>query len=134
MSFRFESQSGRIEKDPSPQAVDQLLALLDGIENTFASLTLDGASYVQTGGGPDMFTVEFRQFAPDGSFRHLKAFVPGVATGSRHLRIGDSDVSLSPNEILDLETTRQIFRAFLVSQEPDTSVNWKDITEMFAAA
>jgi hypothetical protein len=131
MPASYESQSGTLVRDPSPSDVDFLLGQLDGADNSYASLTASNGSYVQAGGGPTGFTAEVREVHPDGSFRHLKATVPGTGAQARRLTIGGADVSVRADQVLDLTLVREIFRSFLQDGQADSRVVWRDITSMF---
>lgn len=133
MQVRFESESGTPVDDPSEGELEELLTRLDGVDDSYASLTaLDGSGYVQVGGGPAGFTVEHRETRTDGTFRHLKAARPGGATAERQLTIGGADVTVRADEVLDLPAVIQVFRAFLGGHVPAAPVVWHDITTMFA--
>ena len=135
MSAKFESQNGSISDGPDDQALEQLLRSLDGAENSFASLTMPDGSYLQAGGGPDEFTVEVRLFPPGLPFRHLKAGMTGSLNnaGERRLSIGGADVLVPLNQVLGFSTVYQLFRHFLHGHGLDPSIEWHDITSMFAA-
>ena len=135
MSAKFESQNGSISDGPDDQALEQLLRSLDGVENSFASLTMPDGSYLQAGGGPDEFTVEVRLFPPGLPFRHLKAGMTGGLNnaGERRLSIGGADVLVPLNQVLGFSTVYQLFRHFLHGHGLDPSIEWHDITSMFAA-
>jgi hypothetical protein len=134
MSAKFESQNGSISDGPDDQALEQLLRSLDGADNSFASLTMPDGSYLQAGGGPDEFTVEVRLFPPGLPLRHLKAGMTGgqSKSGERRLSIGGAEVSVPLNQVFGLSTVCQIFRHFLHGHGLDPSVEWHDITSMFA--
>src|SRR5258707_797533 len=107
MDTRYESQSGVLVDDPTEHDLDQLLGTLDGVDNTFASLTTRDGSYVQVGGGPTEFTVEMRKVSPKSAFRHLKAALPNGSRDVRQLNIGGVRVSVRTDQVLDLATVRQ---------------------------
>lgn len=131
METRFESQSGRVMRNPSPDSLDHLLSLLDGVDNSYASLTTPDGSYVQTGGGPEKFTVEIRETGVAGGFRHFKAFLPKRNTQPSYLSIGGATVTVKFNEILDLPMVSSIFQTFRESQTLYDGVSWQDITSTF---
>ena len=135
---RYESESGSRVDDPAESELDELLARLDGVDDSFASLTaLDGSGYVQVGGGPTAFTVERRDVGADGTFRHFKAAreVHGDVT-QRQIVVGDAEVTVRDDEVLDLRTVCAVFRVFLARhlRAPVADVVvWRDITPMFAS-
>lgn len=131
MNYRYESESGTCFDNPSEDMLDQLLAQLDGIGNSYASLTASDGNYVQAGGGPTVFTVEKREIRQDGTFRHLKATLATEEQDERRIIIGGSSVSVRADQLLDLPTVQQIFRAFHRGLTPSPSVVWQDITSMF---
>src|SRR3954454_3869937 len=100
--MRYESESGLRLDDPSDAQLDQVLGQLDGVNNSYASLTKSDGSYIQVGGGPTDFTVEVRVFSPDGSFRHLKAAHRKELGNEHRLTIGGASVSVRTDQILDL--------------------------------
>jgi hypothetical protein len=132
MSARYEAQSGISLDGPSFGDFSQLLAELDGVDNSFASLTLPDGSYIQIGGGPDRFTIEIRETLPGRQFRHLKASVPPPVTTEHQLNIGGSPVRVRADQILDLQTASQLFQYFLQNHKPDPRVNWENISGVFA--
>ena len=133
--MRFESEAGLRLDDPAPGELDEALARLDGVDNSYATLTSpDGRGYVQAGGGPDLFTVELREVYADGAFRHLKAARPDDrrdGAGERRLTIGGADVTVRADEAVDLAAVRHLFRAFLAGRATTAPVVWRDITAMF---
>lgn len=56
--------------EPDPEALERALRRLDGEENSFAILDSERGEnhYLQTAGGPDLFTVEYRE-----SGRHFRS-------------------------------------------------------------
>jgi hypothetical protein len=134
MNYRYESESGTCLDNPSQDVMDQLLAQLDGVSNSYASLTAPDGSYVQAGGGPAAFTVERREIREDGTFRHLKAALPSGEHGERRLVIGGSSVSVRADHLVQLPTVQQIFRSFGKGLTPPPIVMWQDITSMFLEA
>lgn len=119
--------------DPTEADLDELLARLDGVDDSYASLTaLDGSGYVQVGGGPMEFTVEVREERPDGTFRHLKAVRPAPDAAERRLAIGGAVVTVRADELLDSAAVRRIFRTFLGGRVATAPVAWRDMTAMFA--
>ena len=133
MRLRYESESGVQLDDPSAGELDALLARLDGVDDSYASLTAaDGSGYVQAGGGPTEFTVELRETRPDGTFRHLKAARPDGGAAERQLAIGGGDVTVRADEVLDRAAVGQVFRAFLSGRVVAAPVLWHDVTAMFA--
>jgi len=131
MNARYESQSGILRDDPSEDELDQLLSDLDGVDNSYASLTAPDGSYVQAGGGPDDFTVEIRDVRPQGTFLHLKATTAPSNPEERQLTIGGESVKVRADQVLDLPTVRQIFRFFLREHRADPRISWQDMTAMF---
>lgn len=135
MRLRYESEAGVRIDDPADGELDALLARLDGVDDSYASLTaVDGGAYVQAGGGPTEFTVEVRETRPDGTFRHLKAARPAGGAAERRLTIGGAEVTVRADEVLDLPTVVQVFRAFLGGRVAAAPIVWHDITAMFAGA
>ncbi len=56
----YESELGTRVDDPSESQIEELLGQLEGVDESYASLTDDAGNYVQVGSGPDEFTVELR--------------------------------------------------------------------------
>ena len=56
---------------PPDVSVEDALARLDPLENSFYILSLDGESYMQCGGGPTAFTVEVRFADAGGKHRRI---------------------------------------------------------------
>lgn len=131
MNFVYESESGESFDDPSENELDQLLSDLDGVGNSFAYLTRSDGSYVQVGGGPKNFTVEWRELRHDGTFTHLKASLPGKESDERRITIGGASVSVRADQLLDLSLVQRIFRSFRSGVEAPKSFVWQDITAMF---
>jgi hypothetical protein len=131
--MRYESQSGMPLDDPSEYDLHEALSCLDGVDNSYASLTAPDGSYIQVGGGPIEFTVEMREVGDNGVFRHLKAAVPRHnANASEHqLTVGGASVSVRADQVLDLPTVRKLFRSFLRRQKADAGVAWQDMSAMF---
>ena len=130
LCMRYESESGTQVENPTERQLEELLYELDGVTDSFASLTAPNGSYIQVGGGPTAFTVELREVGNSGTFRHLKATLPNGGRTERHLIIGGERVSVRENQIIDAETMLRLFRTFLRSQNADASVEWEDITTM----
>jgi hypothetical protein len=130
--MRLETENGTGLDDPSPFALRQALSALDGVTNSYASLTAADGSYIQAGGGPSEFTLEIREHKPDGSFRHLKANRDPADVANRFLEIGGSRVSVQAGQIVDLGTVVNSFLVFANSKAPDRDLRWDDITAMFA--
>jgi hypothetical protein len=131
MATRYESESGVQVDDPSDTQLDQLLGQLGREGNSFASLSMPDGSYIQVGGGPADFTVEVREYQPDGEYSHFKATLPGRNTGERRLTIGGASVSVRSDQILNLEVVRRLFRSFAHGDKTESTVLWPDISTMF---
>ena len=131
MNIRYESESGITFDNPTDEDLDHLLAQLDGVDNSYASLTRLDGSYLQTGGGPTTFTVEERRTRPGGMFCHLKAFHAGRGSEARSIVVGGARVSVRADQLLDLPTVQEIFRSFRRGIPTPPKVIWKDITAMF---
>lgn len=107
--MRYESESGLRLDAPSADEIDESLGQLDGEKNSFAYFTKPDGSYIQVGGGPTDFIVEVREYRTGGSFRHLRAS-RRIEPGSKHrLTIGGANVSVRTDQILDLQSVRQLF-------------------------
>ncbi|HXE74794.1 MAG TPA: hypothetical protein VNN18_04025 [Candidatus Xenobia bacterium] len=61
--MRLEMEKGEILSDPDSRALETALRSLDGESNSFAVLDSgsDPGTYLQAIGGPDLFTVEYRE-------------------------------------------------------------------------
>ena len=61
--MRLELENGETLSDPDSRVLEQALRRLDGEGNSFAILDSgsDEGTYLQAIGGPDMFTVEYRE-------------------------------------------------------------------------
>lgn len=129
--MRYESEAGLCIDDPSPEEVDDYLGRLDGIDESYASLTDESGSYLQVGGGPDEFTIEVREVRPDGSFRHLKATRHEPDSAGRFLTIGGANVAVRADQVLDSSLVRRLVRTFALGRGADPAVSWDDMTAMF---
>lgn len=131
MNFSYESESGVLLENPSEEDIDVLLSQIDGVSISYASLTATDGSYVQVGGGPNVFTVEVRVMEQRGVFRHLKATLPSEKADQHCLMIGGSSVYVRENQLLNLASVQQIFRSFRHGIKRCSCVIWQDITSMF---
>ncbi len=61
--MHLETEKGGVLSDPDSRALEAALRRLDGEGNNFAILDSgrDDANYLQAIGGPDLFTVEYRE-------------------------------------------------------------------------
>lgn len=131
MSFNYESELGVRLENPSEKDIDALLSQIDGVSISYASLTATDGSYVQVGGGPNLFTVEERDMEQSGVFRHLKATLPSEKADQHCLMIGGSSVYVRADQLLNLSLVQQIFRSFRHGIKRCSCVIWQDITSMF---
>ncbi|HZZ73556.1 MAG TPA: hypothetical protein VFE24_14985 [Pirellulales bacterium] len=130
--MRFESEAGRSIENPAEADLNRLLGELNGSSNSYASLTMPDGSYIQAGGGPSEFTVEVRNIRSGDSFVHWKAGRKNGRVSERQLLIGGASVTVGENQILDLATVQQLFSSFQREQTLDGSMQWRDISSMFA--
>ena len=117
--------------NPSDDMLDRLLEEIDGDENSYAYLTAKQGNYIQVGGGPKEFTVEIRVTAKDGTFQHFKATHPKGGTAKKKVTVGGQTVNIRANQVLDLKTVQELFRAFSNTGKASPTINWEDITAMF---
>lgn len=132
MSLTYESESGTHVSDPSESELDSLLRELDGDTDSYSSLTAANGSYIQVGGGPTAFTVEVREVAANGEFRHLKAKLAKESRAKRRLVIGGESVSVTADQVLNFEDMRKLVFAFWQERKADSNFQWDDITSMFS--
>jgi hypothetical protein len=131
MNVRYECQSGTLRDDPTEDEIVQLLLDLDGVDNSYASLTVSNGGYIQVGGGPDEFTVEIREVGADRTFRQLKAGQFPPNPDERQLTIGGEPVTVRADQVLDLATTQRAFKQYLHDRRPDPLLSWTDMTDTF---
>ncbi len=131
MALRYESESRQQIENPTESDLERLLSELDGSLSSYASLTSSDGSYIQAGGGPDVFTVEIREMRQGGSFRHLKAAHGKMQNTRSVLSIGGANVEVDASELLTYSDMLQLFRYFLRERAPDPSFEWHDLTPMF---
>ncbi len=128
----FESQNGRRIVGPEKQQVLEAIAKLDGVGNSYASLEDDQGNYIQVGGGPIEFTVEVRITAQDGTFAHWKAgLLNSKSDGEKRIIISGSVVRVKSDQVIDINTVKRLFEAFIDGDKLPDIVRWHDMTEMF---
>ncbi|VBB09910.1 Hypothetical protein LUCI_5208 [Lucifera butyrica] len=128
----FESENGHRIANPTKQNVFVGLSNLNGVRNSYSVLEDASGNYIQVGGGPSEFTVEVREIALDGTFKHWKAEYFSSRTGEkRAIIISGSSVQVESTQVLQAETVRQLFEAFMDGEYLSKMVRWIDITEMF---
>ncbi|MFL5328499.1 MAG: hypothetical protein ACJ8C4_06255 [Gemmataceae bacterium] len=132
MSIKLESQSGVTLENPTPAEIERVLDGLDGVDESYASLTQRDGSYIQVGGGPSEFTVELRKIGTSGSFCHLKAYRNDMdLIGDTVLIIGGVPVNIKTNQKLNLSMVKRLFTSFTTFKEFDRGISWLDISQMF---
>ncbi|SFH55191.1 hypothetical protein [Planctomicrobium piriforme] len=129
--YRYESQCGTSVINPTEEDLVKLLARLDGTTDSYASLTDAHGSYVQVGGGPQAFTAEEREILSKGKFCHRKAARSILDQEERRVMIGGANVLVKADEILDIDTVKQIFISFRNGTKSCQAVIWRDITSWF---
>jgi hypothetical protein len=103
-----------------PAAVRTALQTLNSNDNTFAILSSDDETYIQTGAQEDGFIIERR----DGSYNsHFYAARPGL-----HQPLKDRSWLLAAADVgqdrFTLDEVIDIFSAYLSGVAPHTSVQW----------
>lgn len=127
----FEREGAQPIVDPSEQVLERELRKLRSYgASTFASLTKDDGSYLQTAGGGVACMLERH----DIEDRHYRAWqdppvMPPEFDGST-LVFGGGSVVLARREWFRNEQIIEAFNAFRKGEPLPAFIRWRDITEM----
>ena len=123
----FETEGGMKLKDPPWGAVRSALGLLDpGEGNSFAILTVDHNSFVQTLRGTNGFHLEWRITGDElDSYIHYRGCTPEGSTGRRLLKKYDGLNDGQQRDLLSLEQVISVFRAFFDRKGPPKGLKWR---------
>jgi hypothetical protein len=110
--------------------VEEALARMDRRTRSFVVLSNPTGAYVQTAGGPERLTVEYRVIATD-SFRHFVLGRSGGGQDESSIETSGGSIRVQTSEVLTLADALAVFRAFLETGEPPSGYSLRETTEMF---
>lgn len=125
----LETEGGLRLPEPPWHRVETALRQLDeGFGNSFASLSLGHANYVQTLRGVNGFHLEWRITGDDlDEFLHYRASDPGGASNEVNLRKHDGWNDGQLRDLLTLDQVIEAFRCFFDREAPPRSLDWRTI-------
>lgn len=127
--MRLETEGGLGLPDPPWHRVETALRQLDaGFGNSYASLSLGHANYVQTLRGINGFHLEWRITGDDvDEFLHYRAANPGGTCDLVRLRKHDAWNDGQLRDLLVLDQVIEAFRCFFDRKAPPQSLHWRTI-------
>lgn len=129
--MRLEVENMSLLAGPS---LDQVLSALDRLKPegpSFAILEDATGRFVQTNGGNDVMTVEWREQS-GGGFRHWVAGRMGDAQSPAQIPTRGGPVVVRQNELLTLSDAKALFTAFYQGQPRPRAYEWRETTDQFA--
>jgi len=118
---------------PSWPQVEDALDTLHPTKNAFVILSVADGDYIQTTGGEDRLTVEYRHYSePSGKeFRHFVLGRPSGGDGTTEIESNVGPVPVNENEVLTLADAKRAFRHFYETQSIPEDYALRDITDRF---
>jgi hypothetical protein len=118
---------------PSWPQVADALDKLHPTRNAFVILSVADGDYIQTTGGADRLTVEYRHYSePSGKeFLHFVLGRPGGGNGTTEIESNVGPVPVHENEVLTLTDAKRAFRHFYETQSVPDDYAMRDVTVRF---
>lgn len=118
-------------RNPSHEQLDAAIGRLTPDGGPGFAILENVRGYIQTAGGDDLFTVEWRQSCGNG-FRHFVAGKDGDDVTEVAIPTNGYQVTVRKNECLSMQDVELLFQAFLTGGDRPTIFNWRDVTCRFA--
>ncbi len=130
MRLEVEGQTPR-ENPSSAEVRAAVLGLRSYSPSSFASLTDDGGSYIQVGGGGVGCVLELRDAEENRHYRAYHDSPSKVFPDGTVLAFSGGNVAMRADEWFTVRVGADAFVAFLERRPLPESVRWRDISEMF---
>jgi hypothetical protein len=90
-----------------------------------------GNDYLQCGGSKEKCTVELREYAEDGSFRHYLFFDPSGSDEEVHVEMSEGGVNRKAKHCFDVWVAIKLFSCYFNSEPWPQELQREDITDQF---
>ena len=108
---------------PNPSAT-RIAGELARVRMAFATLTADSGAYLQVGGGPGLFVLEYRD--QDGQQWRASQQPPRVPfPDGTVLSFAGSEIRMAQEEWFVRDQVTEIFATFLANAETPTGIKWR---------
>jgi len=128
--MRFERQGCKPILNPTEAQLKRALSLT---KSSFASLTATDESFMQVGGGPGLFVLEYR----DSSGHHFRARQASPVTrfeDGTTISFSGSTLKMANGEWFLVGQVSLVFAAFASGGQLPDFVQWKPLNELFSHA